>query len=120
MARTAIPVSLLPGTTSGAYLNASLVGGDDTNEHEWSLKAGDIVVIFNTDSSGGKAADLQAVPNGRQNRTQDTNEDILAGDMAVIGPLQLDGWAQPAGEMFLNTDDGSGVLKFAVLRKSKR
>ena len=58
MARTAIPISLLSGTTSGAYLNASLVGGDGSNDHEWQLKSGDIVVVFNTDSSGNKDFNL--------------------------------------------------------------
>lgn len=91
----------------------TMAAGDVANKNDFPATGDDLVVAHNT---GGSAYTLTVTsapdPYGR---TKDiTAYSIGAGEYAVFGPLELTGWVQADGKIYLEVNNAAiklGVVK---------
>jgi len=112
MARTAITVHNLAGRTGLANGAVAQTGGDSTNDHEWALKDGDILLARNT-GAGNESLSLITQPDalGRSISIAQTHN---AGQVRTYGPLTREGFAQADGTC--HVDLAVDTWELAVIR----
>lgn len=114
MPRTAIPITQVQGGADPAFITATTVTADDTNEHDWLMVDGDILLAFNT---GAGAHNVTLVGTADyQGRVANSSQAVGAGALAVFGPLKSSGWKQTDGKVHVDTDDAVSETEFAVIR----
>ncbi len=111
MARVAIAVNDLPGTSHPAAAAITWTAGDATNDHEWSVNKGDILLLKFT---GTVTATIDSVADG-QGRVQDTVINGTNGDEYMAGPFGQEGWDQGDGKIHVDLDAAN--VELAVLRR---
>lgn len=97
----------------GNAADLTMAAGDVANKNQFAATGDEVVIAHNT---GGSAHTLTvtstADPYGR---TKDISAySIGAGEYAVFGPLELTGWVQSDGKIYLEVDHADvklGVVK---------
>jgi hypothetical protein len=115
VARTAIAVNTLKGSANPANPGAdlTLTAIDSANDHEWTLRDGDILLIVNNLGSPQSVTLVAtADPHGR---TEDATISTGANSFRVVGPLRTLGWVQSDGTVHLDST-GLSSMNLAVLR----
>lgn len=117
MARTDLPKTTALGPY-GDYSVANsadltMTAGDVANKNQFAATGNDVVVAHNT---GGSAYTLTVTSSpDPYGRTKDISTySIGAGEYAVFGPLELPGWVQPDGKIYLEVSNAAiklGVVK---------
>lgn len=115
MARTTITPAVAGGTIDPAKIEVVPTDGDTTNNHDWALQEGDVVIVYNNGASA-----VQATLKGSadvQGRTADSVESIAVGSMCMFGPLKREGWEQSGGLGWLDVDTDTDP-QIVVLRQA--
>lgn len=117
MARTALTptdvVGPYEGTPSADDLDFAFTAGDAVNGNEFPSTGREVIVAQNV---GAGAADftISSVADGF-GRTQDISAySLAAGEFAAIGPMDVRGWRQTDGNIYL--DVSAADIEFAILR----
>lgn len=116
MARTTIADVSLAGSVTPAFTNLStpekFTQGDDVNEMDAPFTAGMRVLIHNR----GVGAQLATLVSKADSLGRVQNDDITlgAGELALAGPFQEEGWRQDDGALHIDVD--STDIWLAVLR----
>lgn len=114
MARATLTTNRLGGSENTKHIALVPNASDATNDHQWLLKKGDILFVWNV-GAGAVACVVLGVPD-RTNRDVDETTSIGAGNFAVFGPFDdVQGWEQTGRLAWINVDVDTD-LKLAVLR----
>lgn len=116
MARQTLTKTTAPGSYASGGVAVTMTAEDATNHSQFVANGNDVIVVQNTDS-GSHTWTLSSVadPFGRT-ASGPTSESIAAGAIRIFGPLQLTGWVQSDGKVYLAAD--SALVKFGVIQLS--
>jgi len=91
-----------------------MTAADPTNKNQFAATGHDLIVIHNTDTSAHTVT-VNSVAD-TFGRTKDiAAATVAAGAYAVIGPLDLTGWVQADGYVYLEADSNKVKLGVIVL-----
>lgn len=112
MARTALTKTAAPGSTNYSGAALTMTAADVSNKNEFVASGRDLVVAHNAGATSRTVTITSAAdPYGR---TRDIAAvAIAAGVYMVFGPLELTGWQQPDGRVYLEANHAE--VKFGVL-----
>ncbi len=112
MARTTLTKTTKPGSYSGTGVLLTMTGADTTNQNQFKATGSDLIVARNTDT-----ADHTVTINStddRFGRKEDISAyNIPAGETHIFGPLELHGWQQSDGYIYLEAD--SATVEFGII-----
>lgn len=112
MARTALPVTQAPGPYAGAGVVLEMAGADTVNKNQFRASGRDLVIAHNTGTVVHNVTiTSEPDPYGRVGHI---GQPIQPGQILVFGPLALEGWMQPDGNVYLEAD--SAGVRFGVIR----
>lgn len=117
MARTTLtrttPVGSYPTLpVSADALDAVFTAADVSNKNQFKPTGKDLLLAWNSGASPYTFTLTSAAD--ERNRTGDVSSySLAAGDIAVIGPLELQGWRQTDGYVYLEASNAA--VKFAVV-----
>jgi len=113
MARTKLTKTDAPGGASGQGAALVLEAADVANKNAFQLTGSEVIVARNTDGANPHNITITSVADDI-GRTGDITEQIAAGAIRVYGRLQLEGWLQSDGQLYLEADDAS--VEFGVIQ----
>lgn len=114
-ARTSLTPKSAPGsypTVTAGSLDLTMTAADVANKNQFQASGKDLIVIHNT----GIAAYTITITSAPDpfGRSQDiTTYSLDAGDYAVLGPMQLAGWVQTDGKIYLEASNAG--VKFGIV-----
>jgi hypothetical protein len=105
------------GTKTDAYsagaADLTMTAADASNKEEVTFTGAEIVIAHNTGASEHTVTISSVVD--ALGRTGDVSAYALAaGDYAVFGPLDIEGWRQSAGKLYFEANDAE--VKFGVVK----
>lgn len=113
MTRTTMTTTTAPGSTNYAGQALTMTAADISNYNEFVASGKDLIVAHNTGASSYTITVTSvADPYGR---TKDISAvSIAAGVYMIFGPLDLTGWVQSDGKIYLQASNAA--VKFGVVR----
>lgn len=105
MARTALTKTTKPGSYSGTAKEVAFEIVDDTNGNKFKANDNDLVLIKN-DTGGAVEVTVKSTED-RYGRTEDITKSIPDGEIHMVGPLNVHGWIQSDGYIYI--DSGAGI-----------
>lgn len=113
MAKATLTVTTAPGSNNYAGVALTMTAADAVNQNQFVASGKDLIVAHNT---GGSSYTITitsvADPYGR---TKDVAAvSIGAGVYMVFGPLELTGWVQTDGKVYIEANNAS--VKFGIVR----
>lgn len=113
MARISLTKTDAPGGVSGQGAALAMTAADVANKNQFKLTGREVIVAHNTDGAAAHNVTITSTddPYGRQG---DITEQIAAGAMRIFGQLQLAGWLQSDGMLYLEADDAQ--VEFGVIQ----
>ena len=87
---------------------------DVANKNQFTMEHGDVVLAWNNGASPYTVT-LTSSADARKRTGDITAYSLAAGDIAVFGPFEQDGWKQTDGYFYLEASNAA--VKFAILRK---
>ena len=112
MPRTTLTVTQAPGPYAGAGAVVAMTAADVTNKNQFRASGRDLIIVQNTGTSA-RTVTITSEPDP-YGRRGDIAEQIQPGEIRVYGPLELEGWMQPDGNVYLEAD--SADVRFGVIR----
>lgn len=113
MARTTLTPTQAPGSYAGTGVAVIMTAADAVNLNQFRASGKDLVIVQNT-GIGGHTFTVTSEPDPYGRSGDIAAEAIAAGEIRVVGPLEVEGWMQPDGNVYLQAD--SNEVKFGVLR----
>jgi hypothetical protein len=111
MARTVLTKTICTETNAAAGVSLVQTAADVANGNSFSPTGYDLVIANNT-GAAPYTVTITSAPDA-MGRTKDiTAESIAAGEIRVYGPLQLLGWRQSDGFVYLSASNVA--VKFSV------
>jgi hypothetical protein len=112
MPRTVLTKTTAPGSTNYTGTALTMTAADTSNLNEFVAAGKDLIVAHNTGASSYTITVTSAAdPYGR---TKDISTvSIAAGAYMVFGPLELTGWQQGDGRIYLQASNAA--VKFGVV-----
>jgi len=119
MARTTLnkttPLGSYPSLQPAAdALDVVFTAADVSNKNQFKLEQGDILLAWNSGASPYTVT-LTSVADGHKRSGDVTAYSLAAGDIAVMGPFEQEGWKQTDGYFYLEASNAA--VKFAILKK---
>lgn len=112
MARATLTKSVALGTNSYAGVVLTMTAANISDLNQFVASGKDLIVIHNTGATSHTFTVTSAAD--ERGRTKDiTTETIAAGVYKVIGPLDLTGWVQTDGKVYLAANDAE--VKFGIV-----
>lgn len=113
MPRTTLTTTTAPGSNNYAGVALTMTAADTGNLNEFVASGKDLIVAHNTGASGYTITVTSvADPYGR---TKDISAvSIAAGVYMVFGPMELTGWVQTDGKVYLQANNAA--VKFGIVR----
>jgi hypothetical protein len=102
----------LPIAADGA--DAVFAAADVSNKNQFKLETGDILLAWNSGASPYTMT-LTSIADVRKRTGDVTTYSLAAGDIAVFGPFELEGWRQTDGYFYLEASNAA--VKFAIIKK---
>lgn len=113
MPRTTLTTSAALGSYNHAGVALTMTAADVANGNQFVASGKDLLVIHNSGASS-RTFTVTSVADA-YGRTKDiTTEAILAGVYKIVGPLELMGWQQTDGKIYLTADNAE--VKFGIVR----
>ncbi len=113
MPRTTLTTSTALGAYNHAGVVLTMTAGDVANMNQFVASGKDLLVIHNTGASQYTFTVTSAAD--AYGRTKDiTTETIDAGVYKIVGPLELAGWQQSDGKVYLAASNAA--VKFGIVR----
>lgn len=103
----------LPIAANGA--DVVFTAADTTNQNQFKFEAGDIVLAWNTHATTAYTVTLTSIADGHKRTGNVSAYQLEAGDVAVFGPFEQEGWRQTDGYFYLEANNAA--VKFAILKK---
>ena len=119
MARTVLAVTDLEGAypvlpVVADSLDVTWTAGDLANGNRFISTGREILQAHNTHAVNGHTVTIHSVVN-EYNRDGDvTTYALAAGEMMAFGPIEIAGWRQADGYIWVNIDDA--IVFFSILR----
>lgn len=112
MARTTLTKSTALGTNAYAGVALTMTAADVANMNQFTAGGKDLLVIHNT---GGSDYTFTVTSSAdERGRTKDiTTETVAAGVYKIVGPLELTGWVQADGKVYIA--GSNAVVKFGIV-----
>jgi hypothetical protein len=112
MPRQTLTKTIAPGNWAAAGVAVTMTAANITDKEQFVAQGKDLLIVQNTDSGAHTfTINSTADPYGR---TKDiTAESIAAGAIRVFGPMELTGWVQSDGRIYLEAN--SALVKFGVI-----
>src|SRR6266545_7195780 len=113
MPRITLTKTVAPGSYAAAGVAVTMTAADAGSKDQFAPTGTELILIQNTDANPHTwTLTSIADPFGR---TKDvTAESIAAGAIRTFGPLELTGWVQSDGFIYLEAD--SALVKFGVIK----
>lgn len=112
MAKTTLTKSTALGTNNYAGVTLTMTAADSSNGNQFVASGKDLLVIHNTGGSDYTFTVTSAAD--ERGRTKDiTTETITAGTYKIVGPLELMGWRQSDGYVYVSASNAA--VKFGVI-----
>ena len=117
MART----TLTKTTAVGAYptlpvtadsLDAVFTAADTVNKNQFKPTGNDLIVAWNSGASPYTIT-ITSIADDKKRTGDITTYSLAAADIAVLGPMKLDGWKQADGYVYLEASNAA--VKFAII-----
>lgn len=93
-------------------MSTALLAEDVTNHTQFKSTGKEILLAFNSDASDHTVT-VNSVVDERRRTGDITSYNIVAGQLFAFGAIQVAGWAQSDGNVYLQAN--SALVKFAVL-----
>lgn len=111
------PLTVL-GTKTSAYTangaDLTMTAADASNKEQVTITGKELVIAHNTGASAYTVT-ISSVADAAAGRTGDVSAySLAAGEYAVFGPFDLDGWEQSDGKLYFEASNAS--VKFGVVR----
>jgi len=121
MARQSHTALTALGTKGSSYTanaaDLTMTAADASNKEEVAFTGSEVVVAHNTDVSAHTVT-ISSIADDDHGRTGDiTSYSLGAGEYAVFGPFDLDGWRQSGGLLHFEADDAT--VKFGVVKLTR-
>lgn len=100
----------LPITANAADLVET--AADVGNKNQFVASGNDLIIAHNT-GAGAHTITITSVANQKKRTGDITAYSIGAGEVAIIGPAKIMGWAQADGKIYLEADHAE--VKFGVV-----
>jgi hypothetical protein len=104
------PTLPLVADSADAVFTAADVG----NKNQFTFESGDLVLAWNSGASPYTVT-LTSIADARKRTGDVTAYSLAAGDVAVFGPFDSEGWRQADGKFYLEASNTA--VKFAIIRK---
>lgn len=115
MPRTTLTTTTAPGSNNYAGVALTMTVADVGNLNDFVASGKDLIVAHNTGASTYTITVTSvADPYGRTKDISAVN--ITAGAYMVFGPLEVTGWLQTDGKVYLQANNAS--VKFGIVRLS--
>lgn len=112
MARTTLTKSAALGSYNHAGVVLTMTAADVANMNQFVASGNDLLVIHNT--AGSDYTFTVTSSADAYGRTKDiTTETIAAGAYKIVGPLQITGWIQSDGKIYLAASNAG--VKFGIV-----
>ena len=112
MARTTLTKSTVLGTNTYAGVALTMTAADVANMNQFVAGGKDLLVIHNTGGSDYTYTVTSTAD--ERGRTKDiTTETVTAGTYKVVGPLELTGWVQSDGKIYIAASNAA--IKFGIV-----
>lgn len=112
MPRTVLTKTAAPGSVNYTGATLTMTAADTSNLNEFVASGRDLIVAHNTGASTYTiTVTSSADPYGRTKDVSAVN--ITAGAYMVFGPLELTGWQQSDGRIYLQANNAA--VKFGVV-----
>lgn len=113
MPRTTLTTTTAPGSTNYTGATLTMTAADTGNMNQFVASGKDLLVAHNTGASTYTITVTSvADPYGRTTDIAAVN--IVAGAYMVFGPLELTGWMQTDGKIYLQSNNAA--VKFGIVR----
>lgn len=113
MPRTALTKTPAPGPYASAGAALTMSPADTVELNEFIAQGKDLVIAHNTGATPHTVTITSAPdPYGRTGHI--AAEAIPAGQIRIYGPLEIAGWMQPDGRIYLQSD--SAEVRFGVVK----
>lgn len=112
MPRTDLTKTTAPGSMQYTGTVITMAAADVANMNQFTASGKDLIVAHNTGASPYTVTVTSAVdPYGR---TKDISAiSLAAGEYRVFGPMELTGWVQTDGKIYLQASNAS--VKFGII-----
>lgn len=112
MPRTTLTKSTAGGSYNHAGVTLTMTAADTSNYNQFTATGNDLLIIHNT---GGSDYTFTVTSTAdAYGRTKDiTTETIAAGAYKIVGPLQITGWQQTDGKIYLQASNAA--VKFGIV-----
>lgn len=112
MPRTTLTKTAAGGSFNHAGVTLTMTAADTGNSNQFTATGNDLVVIHNTGGSDYTFTITSvADPYGRAKDI--TTETIAANTYKIVGPLQITGWQQTDGKIYLSASNAA--VKFGIV-----
>lgn len=112
MARVTLTKTTAPGSTNYTGVALTMTAADTTDKNQFVAAGKDLIVAHNTGGSTYTITVTSAAdPYGRTKDISAVN--ITAGQYMVFGPVELTGWQQADGKVYLEASNAA--VKFGVV-----
>lgn len=114
MARTALAISIAPGTNPSAGVNVTFTAADAANDNSFVFTGRELLLVRNVHATLAKTYTINSSANQKRRTGDITAVSMAAGVYHVLGPFRdKDGWQQTGGVIHLEGEDSS--IQFAVI-----
>lgn len=112
MGRTALTKTTALGAYNHAGVVLTMTAADTGNSNMFVATGKDLLIVRNTDASDHTFT-VTSTPDAI-GRTKDiTTETVAAGTFRIVGPLEVTGWIQTDGNIYLAAN--SATVKFGIV-----
>ena len=112
MARATLTKSIALGSNTYAGVVLTMTAADASEGNQFVAAGKDLLVIHNTSESNYTFTVTSSAD--ERGRTKDiTTEAINAGVHKIVGPLELTGWVQPDGKIYVAASNAA--VKFGIV-----
>jgi hypothetical protein len=105
------------GTKTDAYsageADLTMTAADAANYEEVSFTGNEIIIAHNTGASERNVT-ISSVADSQGRDGDISSYALAAGDYAVFGPFELEGWRQSGGKLYFQADNAE--VKFGVVK----
>ena len=113
MARVTLTKSTAAGTNTYAGVVLTMTAADISDLNQFVASGKDLLVIWNTSTDTPYTFTVTSAADER-GRTKDiTTEAIVQGVHKIVGPLEMTGWVQTDGKVYLQASNAA--VKFGVI-----
>ena len=115
MARAAIVRTAAVGPYTGDFTEVVFAAGNVAEGNYLTLTGREILLMWNTSADTAYYVTIDSVDDQFGRQEDITELDIAFGDIEMFGPINMAGWAQSNGQLYVNVENAAILLGCIVI-----